>query len=170
LLFTDTDSLCCEIRTDDIYADMGEDLEHFGTSNFEPTHPLYSNKNHRVLAKMKSETGSSAPEEFVGLKAKMYSLHVPVNPKKSQKKAKGIPKHYVHKRLRHENYQKILRNVNTISTCKFCAFRSINHVLNTALYTGRRRVHSCVWAPLHLESSSLCCWRATFRVNTMRPL
>jgi len=131
LLFTDTDSLCCEIRTDDIYADMGEDLEHFDTSNFEPTHPLYSNKNHRVLAKMKSETGSSAPEEFVGLKAKMYSLHVPVNPKTSQKKAKGIPKHYVHKRLRHENYLKILQNANTISTCKFRAFRSINHVLNT---------------------------------------
>ena len=80
---------------------------------------------------MKSETGSSAPEEFVGLKAKMYSLHVPVNPKTSQKKTKGIPKHYVHKRLRHENYLKILQNANNISTCKFRAFRSINHVLNT---------------------------------------
>ena len=44
LLFTDTDSLCCHIETDDLYADMGENMELFDTSNFEPTHPLYSVK------------------------------------------------------------------------------------------------------------------------------
>ena len=35
LLFTDTDSLCCEIRTPDLYRDMAENLESFDTSNFE---------------------------------------------------------------------------------------------------------------------------------------
>jgi len=39
--------------------------------------PLYSIRNHRVLGKFKSETGSLAPTEFVGLRAQMYSLHVP---------------------------------------------------------------------------------------------
>jgi len=33
-------------------------------------HSLYSFQNHRVLGKFKSETGSLAPTEFVGLRAK----------------------------------------------------------------------------------------------------
>ena len=80
LLFTDTDLLCMAIGTDDLYADMGRDWEFFDTSNIERDHELFSNKKHRVLGKFKSETGSSAPEEFVGLRAKMYRLHV--SPKK----------------------------------------------------------------------------------------
>jgi len=42
LLFTDTDSLCCHIETDDLYADMAENIELFDTSNFETTHSLLS--------------------------------------------------------------------------------------------------------------------------------
>ena len=33
LLFTDTDSLCYEIRTDDLYADMMDNLDLYDTSN-----------------------------------------------------------------------------------------------------------------------------------------
>ena len=78
LLFTDTDSFCCRIQTDDIYRDMAENADPFDT------HPLYSKTNHPVLGKFKSETGSVAPREFVGLRAKMYSLDVP-NDKNSLK-------------------------------------------------------------------------------------
>jgi len=67
---------------------MAENIDHFGTSNFETTHPLYSLQNYRVLGKFKSETGSHAPTEFVGLRAKMYSLHVPNSQTKIR--AKGI--------------------------------------------------------------------------------
>jgi len=49
---------------------MAEIIELFDTSNFETTHPLYSLQNHRVLGKFKSETGSLALTEFVGLRAK----------------------------------------------------------------------------------------------------
>jgi len=41
---------------------------------------------------MKSDTGSTPPLEFVGLRAKMYSLSCG---KKSQTKVKGIKKNYV---------------------------------------------------------------------------
>ena len=64
----------------------------YDTSNFKKDHPLYSMANHRVLEKFKSETGSLASREFVGLRAKMYSLDCG---KKSQKKAKGVKKHVV---------------------------------------------------------------------------
>ena len=77
LLFTDTDSLCCEIQTADLYADMGDSLDLYDTSNFSQEHPQYSESNRRVLGKFKSETGSTPPVEFVGLRAKMYSLLVP---------------------------------------------------------------------------------------------
>jgi len=88
LLFTDTDSLCYHIQTGDLCGDMAENIEHFDTSNFETTHPLCSLQNHRVLGKFKSETGLLAPTEFVGLRAKMYSLHVPNSQTKIR--AKGI--------------------------------------------------------------------------------
>jgi len=74
LLFTDTDSLCCKIQNIDLYSNMSEAMDLFDTSNFESDHPLYSTRNHRVLGKIKSETGSVPPGEFVGLRAKMYSL------------------------------------------------------------------------------------------------
>jgi len=75
LLFTDTDSLCMAILTDDWFRDMQANLDYFDTSNFKPVHELYS-KKHRVLGKFKREKGSLQPVEFVGLKAKMYSLDV----------------------------------------------------------------------------------------------
>ena len=76
LLFTDTDSLCMAIQTDDWHGDMQTEIDYFDTSNFERHHKLFCNKNHRVLGKFKSETGSLQPVEFVCLQAKMYSLDV----------------------------------------------------------------------------------------------
>jgi len=61
---------------------MEVDSNKYETSNFEKNHPLYSTKNHRVLGKFKSETGSLAPKEFVGLMAKMYSLDCGKNRRK----------------------------------------------------------------------------------------
>jgi len=131
LLFTDTDSLCCEIQTEDLYRDIGENLELFDTSNFESNHLLYSTQNHRVLGKFKSETGSMAPAEFVGLKPKMYSLWTPGTPSKCYKKVKGVPKKLCKKHLRHQNFLQILNNAKTKCICKFRTFRSEKHVVNT---------------------------------------
>jgi len=77
LLFKDTYCLCCHIETEDLYADMAANIDLFDTSNSETAHPLYSLQNHRVLGKLKSETGSLAHSDFVGLRAIMYSLYVP---------------------------------------------------------------------------------------------
>ena len=50
LLFTDTDSFCCHIQTEDLYKDMAENIELFDTSNFEQTHPLTSNSAFLIFA------------------------------------------------------------------------------------------------------------------------
>ena len=44
LLFTDTDSLCYSIYTEDVYQDMIKDKHLFETSEYDPGHPLYSTK------------------------------------------------------------------------------------------------------------------------------
>jgi len=131
LLFTDTDSLCCQITTRDLYDDMGQMMDQLDTSNFPIDHPQYSQKNRRVLGKFKSETGSMAPKEFVGLRAKMYSLWVPGDATKCHKKAKGIQKHYVKTRVRHQQFLDVLRNSKQTTTAKFRGFRSTKHVINT---------------------------------------
>ena len=80
LLFTDTDAFYCHIQTEDLYKDMAENIELFDISNFEQTRPLYSQTNHRIVGKLNSETGSLAPLEFVGLRAKMYSCLLYTSP------------------------------------------------------------------------------------------
>ena len=76
LLFTDTDSLCYEIETEDFFQDISNDVEaKFDTSNFEKNHPseIPVGKNKKVPGMMKDEAGGKIIEEFVGLKAKLYS-------------------------------------------------------------------------------------------------
>ena len=71
LLFTNTDSLCYKIQTDDLYQDMMENIQHYDTSAYPKSHPLYSSTNEKVIGKFKDETHSVPAEEFVGLRAKM---------------------------------------------------------------------------------------------------
>ena len=76
LLFTDTDSLCNEITTEDLFGHISKDVyERFDTSNIDKGHPsgISSGLNKRVIGMMKLETGSEQIEEFVGLRAKLYA-------------------------------------------------------------------------------------------------
>ena len=74
LLFTDTDSFCYWIPTSsNIYEDLkGSNWIDF--SNYENTHPNFDRKFHLVPGKFKDETGGIPIVEFVGLRAKMYSI------------------------------------------------------------------------------------------------
>jgi hypothetical protein len=49
LLFTDTDSLCYHLITDDVYRDMMEYRHLLDTSNYPRDHPLYSAENMKVI-------------------------------------------------------------------------------------------------------------------------
>lgn len=70
LLFTDTDSLCYEVKTHGIYRDMSEDQHLFHFTGYPKGHLLYDITNKKVIGKMKSETASVPIKEFVGLRAK----------------------------------------------------------------------------------------------------
>ena len=76
LLFTDTDSLAYEIQTEDFYRDISPDVQaKFDTSNFSENHPsgILVGANKKVVGMFKDEAGGKIIEEFVGLRAKLYS-------------------------------------------------------------------------------------------------
>ena len=105
LLFTDTDSLCYQIFTANVYDDLAANMNMFDTSDYPTTHRLFSVANKKVMGKMKDETAGVPVEEFVGLKSKMYSLRYEGVEKKC---AKGISKAVVKKSIRHADYKRVL--------------------------------------------------------------
>ena len=74
LFYMDTDSFIVNVKTDDIYKDIAEDVEtRFDTSNCELNRPLPKGKNKKVISIMKDELVGKIMKEFVPLRAKTYS-------------------------------------------------------------------------------------------------
>ena len=105
LLFTDTDSLCYHIQTDDIYKDLYHDRDLFDNGDYPEPSQFFLNENKKVIGNFKDEAAGQPITEFVGLKSKMYSykteikrkkinakMYLYVNKTKSDKKAKDIKK------------------------------------------------------------------------------
>lgn len=103
LLFTDTDSLCYEVECDDYYEDMKKNIDFFDTSDYPADHKTFSNKNKKVVGKMKDEMAAIPIKEFVGLKSKMYSIDTGVFQKKT---AKGVARVALKKKISHEDYRR----------------------------------------------------------------
>jgi hypothetical protein len=76
LLFRDMDSMCYEIKTEDLFKDISNDVhEKFDTSNLGKSHPsgIPTGVNKKVIGMMKLETGAKQIEEFAGLRSKLYA-------------------------------------------------------------------------------------------------
>ena len=67
LLFTDTDNLMYEIKTEDVYEDFSKDQEIFDFSNYSVKSKYYDDSNKLVVGNMKKGRGGAAVKEFVGL-------------------------------------------------------------------------------------------------------
>ena len=110
LLFTDTDSLCYEIKTEDFFKDISEDVcERFDTSNLGKSHPsgIPTGVNKKVIGMMKLETGAKQIEEFVGLRSKLYAYKM-AEDGGEEKKCKGVKKVVIKKEITFENYKECL--------------------------------------------------------------
>src|SRR5688572_7080243 len=108
LLFTDTDSLAYEIKTDDFYADIAPDIRsRFDTSDYPKDHSsrIEIGVNKKVIGKFKDEAAGQQIEEFVGLRSKLYSYQMA---EVDHKKAKGVKKNVVEKSITHEDYKNCL--------------------------------------------------------------
>ena len=104
-MFTDTDSLVYEIKTDDVYENFYEDKDLSDFSDYPQDSKLFDPVNKKVIGKMKDEFKGKIMSEFVELKSKMYSL-IAVDGKEN-KKEKGVNKNVI-KNIRHKEYIDVL--------------------------------------------------------------
>ena len=132
LLFSDTDSLMCEIETEDFYKDISGDVkDRFDTSNYPENHPsgIPTGINKKVLGMMKDEAAGKIIKEFVGLRAKLYSYKM-YEGGEEIKKCKGIKKQVVENSISHEDYKTCLRTGKE-QLRKQNILRSYNHEVYT---------------------------------------
>ena len=110
LCYMDTDSFVYDIKTEDFYKDIAEDLEtRFDTSGYR-NRPLPVVKNKKVIGLVKDELGGEVMKEFVSLHPKMYSYRVGNS---EPKKCKGIKKC-------------VVKKTTTFEDCKRCLFKGRN--------------------------------------------
>ena len=71
LCYMDTDSFVMNIKTNDFYRDIANDVEsRFDTLNYEGNRPCPTGKKKKVIGLMKDELGGKIITEFVTLRPK----------------------------------------------------------------------------------------------------
>ena len=105
LLFTDTDSLMYQIKTEDFYKDISADIKtKFDTSDYPKDHPsgILTGENKKVIGMFKDEVAGKQITHFIGLRPKLYSFKIEEG--KNVKKCKGIKKSVISKGITFEHY------------------------------------------------------------------
>ena len=125
LCYMDTDSLVYDIKTEDFYEDIANDVEaRFDTSGYSKTDfrllPIDLNK--KVIGCMKDELGGKIMTEFVALRPKLYSYKV-LDGSKDKKCV-------VKKTLTFEDYKTCLF-INSTEYRSQLMFRSSKHEVHT---------------------------------------
>ena len=105
--YMDTDSFVMNIKTNDFYKDIANDVEkRFDTSNYEVNRPLPTGKNKKVIGLMKDELGGKIITEFITLRPKTYSYLT--DDGKEDKKAKGTKKCVIKRMIKFDDYKNCL--------------------------------------------------------------
>ena len=133
----DTDSFFLTIATDtnitlsDVFNNLAQYID---TSNYPPSHPMYSTVNKAKLGCFKDETAGQILEEMILLRPKMYSMKFK-DLDTSIKRAKGISKHVVHS-MRHDTYREAFEDKKTTHV-QMTIIRSKQHTLRTTTFRKR---------------------------------
>ena len=143
LLFTDTDSLCYAIETEDVYEDLDQYRDLFDNSDYAEPSKFFFKNNKKVIGKFKDEAAGNPITEVAALKPKMYSyvketkrkkicdkMYLLVNNTKNNKAAKGIKENIKEKDIKHSHYLDCLFN-NQIMQHKMRTIRSDHHVISS---------------------------------------
>ena len=113
LCYMDTDSFIMNIKTNDFYKDISNDVDNrFDTSNYGVNRPLPIGKNKKVIGLIKDELGGEIIMEFITLRSKTYSYLTDND--KIDKKAKGTKKCVIKKMIKFNDYKKCLLNDEVI--------------------------------------------------------
>ena len=113
LCYMDTDSFIMNIKTNDFYKDISDDVDNrFDTSNYKVKRPLLMGKNKKFIGLMKDELGGEIITEFIALRPKTYSYLTGND--KIDKKAKGTKKCVIKKMIKFDDYKECLLNDKVI--------------------------------------------------------
>ena len=141
LLFTDTDSLCYEIRTEDFYEHIANDVHRlFDTSNYPKDHTdrsghpscIPTGVNKKVPGLFKDECGGKQITEFVGLRPKLYAINV--EGVGESKRCKGVKGSTVKNDIALADYRECLYSGES-QTRSMCVIRSRGHELGSERVT-----------------------------------
>ena len=100
---SDTDSLCYEIESNDVYQHFWNNKNKFDNSDYPENSQFYDKSNKKVIGKFKDEASGIPITEFIGLRSKMYS-YIKDNDQ-NNKTAKGIKKIVIKKNIKHDKYK-----------------------------------------------------------------
>ena len=107
-MFTDTDSLTYDIKTEDLYKECWANKDKFDFSEYDKMSEFFDVTNKKVIGKMKDETKGVPITEFCGLRSKLYSFVQ--NNDIGCKRAKGVKRNIVKNVIKHEDYIDTLFN------------------------------------------------------------
>ena len=111
LCYMDTDSFIINIKTEDFYKDIANDVyKRFDTSNCEVNRPLPTGKNKKVIGLMKDELGGKIITKFVTLRPKTDLT----DDGKEDKKAKATKKCVIKRMIKFNDYKNCLLNDEVI--------------------------------------------------------
>lgn len=133
-VYSDTDSLVYEIRTNNFYDDLKNKLlPHFDTSNYPKNHLCFDDARKNQPGFFKDEMKSEILTEFLTLRPKLYTFKCS---KTEFKKAKGVKKYVIDKHMRFSDYKKILDtyinnslDISNKATRNMNLFQSKNHIV-----------------------------------------
>ena len=127
LLYMDTDSFVLSVNTDDIIRDLKNLGDIFDFSNLDKNHEFFSNKNKKVIGKVKIKTTKIIwIVEIICLRRKVYAFKCGDD---SKNKLKGISKSQS-KPIKFEEYKKSLDGKEYQRECENYIIRSINHEMH----------------------------------------
>ena len=131
LCYMDTDSFVMDIKTDDFYKDINNDVDKwFDTSNYDKNdnRALEIGENKKVIGKFKDELGGKIMTEFCALRAKVHAYKL--DDETEMNKAKGTKKCIVKREFTFKNYADALFNDGVIIRSQQ-RLRSYNHKVYT---------------------------------------
>ena len=113
LCYMDTDSFIMNIKTEDFYKDIANDVEEkYDTSKYNCKRPLPIGKDKKVIGLMKDELGVKIMKNFIGLKPKCYATLT--DDDKIDKKARGTKKCVIKRCITFDNYEESVKQKKKI--------------------------------------------------------
>ena len=107
LCYMDTNFLVYNIKTDDFYEDITDDVEaQFDISGYSHSHLLPMEVNKKVIGLMKDKLGRRIMTEFMALRPKLYAYKTLGG--SGDKKCKGVKKCVMKKMLDFKDYKQCL--------------------------------------------------------------